>query len=53
METKKVETYKFSEKKLKEAISKDKLATGLTRYLKQEGVGSQYVDGVVEYLFKK
>jgi len=51
---KKVEKYEFKEsvKPVKEAISKEKLELGLTRYLKQEGVSTAYVDTVVEYTMK-
>lgn len=50
----KIQKYEFKEKKkpVKEAISKEKLELGLTRYLKQEGVSTAYVGTIVEYVMK-
>jgi hypothetical protein len=45
--------YKFEEsKKLNEKVSKEKLELGLTKYLKQEGVSTAYVETIVQYAMK-
>ena len=49
-----IKQYKFEESKkpVKEAISKEKIELGLTRYLKQEGVSQAYVGDMVSYIMK-
>jgi len=53
IEGKNMKKYKFEEsKKLNEKVSKEKLELGLTKYLKQEGVSTAYVETIVQYAMK-